>query len=166
MTGEITSESLGPCECQCHACQAACDHKPGWFAPGEAEKAASLLGITLQKFFDDFLVADYWVNTNAPDTFILSPAMGDAKTGSEAPGNPLGKCVFYEAALCKIHAAKPYECAVARHDRECDGVHKSVADMWADKQEQIKTLLGREPRESVPTVMDFLAILARTHGQV
>jgi Fe-S-cluster containining protein len=128
----------------CERCRHGCTHKPGWFLPGEAEKAAELLGMTLPEFFGAYLAVDWWEDT--PDIFLLSPAIAGEEPGTEFPGNPRGACVFYENGRCRIHRAKPHECREAL----CDGsgspsIHEDTAMAWKEHQGQVAELLGREP---------------------
>jgi Fe-S-cluster containining protein len=145
--------SCGPESGTCAACSDACSHKPGWFLPGEAERAAAHLGLTLQELFDRHLLVDYWSGTKATDyedVFVLSPAIVGATPGREFPRDPLGTCVFFQAGRCAIHEVKPFEC----RDYWCgDGVtaeenktrREQVALAWRDHQGQLDELLGREP---------------------
>ena len=130
----------------CSYCRDGCDHKPGWFLPGEAEKAAELMGMSLADFFRQYLAVDWW--TGDPNIFLLSPAIVGEESGSEFPGNPRGTCVFYKDERCQIHAAKPFEC----RDRWCGSraapravTHEDVAMAWTGHQDVIAELLGREP---------------------
>ena len=51
-------------------------NKPGWFAPGEAERAAKLFGLTFKQFFNKYLTVDYYEGyNNNNDIFVLSPAI-------------------------------------------------------------------------------------------
>lgn len=135
--------------CQCGICQSACTHKPGWFKPGEAEKAAELLGMSLQDFFDKYLAVDFW-GDGKERVFLLSPAIKGEKTGGMTPYDPRGECIFYVNGLCGIHDAKPFECAIYMHDTKIDDLrveHEKVKDLWAKKkwQQQVQKLLGRKP---------------------
>ena len=129
----------------CDYCRDGCGIKPGWFLPGEAEKAAELMGMSLGDFFRDYLAVDWW--EGSPNIFLLSPALVGRPTGEEFPGNPRGTCIFYKDERCQIHAAKPVEC----RERWCgdrsdaSGTHAEVAMAWKDHQGQITELLGREP---------------------
>jgi Fe-S-cluster containining protein len=131
-------------DCRCEECQAACKRKPGWFKPGEAEKAADLLGMPLPEFFRKYIAVDFWVAE--PPVFVLSPATVDGATGTEFPFAPEGQCVFFKDGLCDIHAAKPHECRAMRHDRSFDGVHEATMKTWeGEPQAQIESLLERKP---------------------
>jgi len=135
-------------ECTCDHCKKACTYKPGWFMPGEAEIAAKHMGLTMQEFFDQYLGVDWW--TDNDDIFVLAPALVGEETGSEYPGDPKGRCVFFNSdGLCDIHPVKPYECVkLICDDKETAKRHEKVAMAWKLHQNQIKDLLGREPEAS------------------
>lgn len=133
--------------CSCNSCVSACKHKPGWFKPGEAEAAASLVGMPLKEFFDKYLMADFWVNILPPDTYVLSPAVED-NAGKVAPFSAFGKCVFLEDDKCSIHEAKPFECKAYDHATSSQASyenHKEAGMAWLGHQDQIKELLGSDP---------------------
>lgn len=132
--------------CSCDQCKGACRVKPGWFKPGEAEAAAEHLGIPLKEFFATNLGVDWW--DGEEDTFVLAPALVGEEPGEEYPGNPEGRCVFFDGEKCSIHAVKPFECSELIHTQssaEMHDRHKKVAALWASEQDQIKELLGRKP---------------------
>ena len=134
--------------CECSDCRSACSHKPGWFKPGEAERVAQYLGVLLEDLFRDKLAVDWWVGS--PSIFLLSPALIGEPSGTEFPGDPRGKCVFYQDGRCSIHAVKPFEChEVVACDDDQTNYHKVAAMAWdkPEHQAQIATLLGREPVE-------------------
>ena len=133
-------------ECSCNQCKGACTYKPGWFKPYEIAPAAKLLGLTIEKFFKTKLAIDWW-ESDEP-TFLLAPALQGAGTGTEYPGNPKGKCVFFKEGLCEIHTAKPFECAEYMHIDTNETVqkrHREVFESWKDHQDIIEKLLGRKP---------------------
>lgn len=139
-------------ECSCESCKGACRTKPGWFKPGEAEKTAELLEISLKELFDTKLGIDWW--EDEPDIFLLSPAVVGMQPGKEYSGNPRGRCVFFtDDGLCEVHAAKPFECAELNcktDDRDVTHArHEAVAKAWKDHQDQIVDLLGRQPEAEV-----------------
>lgn len=138
-------------ECSCKTCQDGCTHKPGWFLPGEAEKAAEYLNLTLKEFFDEFMGVDWLVSLPA-DIYILAPSLTWWEPGQMYPSDPRGRCIFYEDGLCKIHPVKPYECAVSSHDstsKELSTLHKrTIPDAWRLHQSQISELLGMEPHST------------------
>jgi len=121
-------------ECQCDDCKSACSHRPGWFAPGEAEKAAAYLNMTLEEFFQKHLSVDYWVDI--PNIYVLAPASDKSVKGGMYPEDPTGVCTFLKDGLCTIHTVKPYECKHYDHTKE-DSAHESVGLEWKDHQDQI-----------------------------
>lgn len=135
----------------CTECRSACTGKPGWFLPGESERAAELLGMDFREFFAQHLMVDWWNEPgDGPDTYVLSPAVVEGDPGEEFPRNPNGTCVFFQDGDCRIHDAKPHECA-AYWCGELHGAnilrHARVRDAWRspEHQAQITDLLGREP---------------------
>ena len=147
--------------CECSKCQNACMYKPGWFMPGEAEKAAKLLKMTFWDFFEQYLGIDWWNGKEyGQETFVLSPALADGPSGALFPQNPQGRCIFYEGTECIIHKAKPYECQMFWHgDKEGRERHKQVAMAWKPHQKRIEELLGRKPVAPEPTIFDALQML-------
>ena len=132
----------------CDYCRHGCTNKPGWFMPGEAERAAGFLGLPLEDFFRQYLAVDWWEADHRIDdtTFVLSPAIKGEDAGTEFPGEPRGTCVFYKDERCQIHPVKPAECgALWCGDRSRSTVHLDTALAWVAHQDQITALLGREP---------------------
>jgi Fe-S-cluster containining protein len=143
-------------ECQCEECKRACTFKPGWFKPGEVEKVAEFLGLSVAQLFETRLMVDWWnagVDSEV-DIFLLSPAVTSESAGQEFPFNPKGRCTFFKDGLCEIHQVKPYECRVSMcgESREIARErHKEAAFAWKGHQDQIKALLGRDPEVAEPT---------------
>lgn len=138
--------------CDCSVCKGACQSKPGWFKPGEAEKVAEYLGITMQDLFDNYLAVD-WYQNKEDETFVLSPATNNCQTGEMFPFNPKGRCIFFENDKCKIHPVAPFECKQYYHEQsyeECADRHKEIANLWIDKKEYLEHLLGYEPYATEP----------------
>ena len=136
-------------DCTCFRCQGACQRRPGWFLPGEAEKAAESLNMPLRKFFRKYLAVDWGKEPDEPgNTFVLAPAIVSGKPGVEYPLDPIGRCVFYtKEGRCTIHEAAPFECQEYMHTDTHEEViarHKRVKDAWMDHQEQVLELLGRQ----------------------
>lgn len=147
--------------CSCETCQSYCTYKPGWFKRGEAEKAATLLGMTLKDFFNKYLRVDFVVGNTyyeKGDTFfVLSPGVKGCETGKEASFNPTGECVFYKEGKCQIHAAKPWECLQAWHEEPSSGVpKKQAAETWREHQADFQELMGREPVFKEPELAELL----------
>ena len=141
----VSQKACTPESGTCQTCQSYCRRKPGWFLPGEAEKAAELLGLSLPEFFRRHLAIDWW--TGDPPIFVLSPAIRGEAAGEEFPGDPLGTCVFFQEGRCQIHTAKPAECRDAWCGGGKTGIHHDIAVAWdtPENQAQIRELLGREP---------------------
>ena len=123
-------------DCACEKCVLCCsDRSPGWFKPGEAEKAAAFLGMAFKDFKNKYLVIDYWCRANgdvevyAPLKQIKTRESNDpklkdiyksmARDNRPTPGERVswgyafqtGRCVVLnEKNLCDIHPVKPYEC--------------------------------------------------------
>lgn len=143
-------------ECSCKQCCAACENKPGWFMPGEAEILAKNLDLTLQDLFNKYLAIDWWDGDpfnkkEVNEVFLLSPATIKIKPGGMFGYKPTGQCILYnvETHKCEIHKkGKPYECYMSRHDKINIEVHRSIAKAWAttENQEQLITLLGKIPK--------------------
>ena len=115
-------------ECDCKLCQGACTVRPGWFKPGEAEKAAKLLNMTLQEFFDKFCAVDYMEKDE--NIYLIAPALVGENTGNMYPADPRGECIFYKDGKCKIHHAKPFECANYHHDMTRDEIEESHTETY------------------------------------
>jgi Fe-S-cluster containining protein len=138
--------------CQCQTCRNACQYKPGWFKFGEVEKTAKFLKLSLKKFFDKYLMIDWWTGSeesNGEAVFIISPGLVGEDVGEMAPYKSLGTCVFFEDGKCSIHSVKPFECAAMLHESENKSNHKEAMLSWnnPDAQQQIKKLLEYEPYE-------------------
>lgn len=152
--------------CTCDYCRSCCAHKPGWFRPGEAERAAELLAMPFREFFKHCLTVDWWEAGDGidHDVFVLSPVFVGAKAGGMASSPPLGRCVFFGPdERCRIYAARPYECAESLCTRidgdEIRAEHIESAKAWdtKDAQKSIRKLLGHKPRsEPMPNPIDEL----------
>lgn len=155
----MDSEPLSTPEtnCDCTSCQHACEVKPGWFLPGEAERAAALLGLSLQEFFDKHLSVDWF--ESVPDIFLLAPASSGSDVGGMYHANPKGRCTFFVGGRCSIYEARPFECRAYHHSQEIpNGRHEAVAKAWADEQHQaqVANLYGDEPSSSSYSIFEAL----------
>jgi len=150
-------------ECTCDRCQSACQNTPGWFRPGQAEKAAALMGLSLRQFFTRYLMVNWWEDY-PENVFVLSPAVTTGQPGHEFPGNPKGTCVFFKAGRCAIHAAKPFDCS---HGNPCEertearravdvAARAETVKLWRKHQKQIRTLLGRKPQAAAYSYLDSI----------
>lgn len=149
----------GDNSCACRTCTNACKMKPGWFLPGEAEKAAEALGMSVPDFFDKYLAVDWYedLGKTGPDdsksrhVFVLSPATGAHNSGAMYGASPKGRCILFDGTSCLIHATKPFECRAHHHEDDHEDVaerHAAVAVAWRDTegaQEQLQELLGYDP---------------------
>lgn len=117
-----------------------CKSSPGWFAPGEVEKAAEILGIAPDALVRSKLVVDrievdgQIVHTFAPvklDRFG-KPAFATGKVVDELYRMLKGTCVFYDGKGCQIYAARPLECAryLCSQPAEKNLSHEELARMW------------------------------------
>lgn len=154
-------EEAGDNSCSCQTCQNACKMKPGWFLPGEAEKAAEALGMSMTAFFDEYLSVDWYedLGETGPDddsdrnVFVLSPATTNGgNKGGMYGASPRGQCaLFADGVGCRIHSAKPFECRAYHHGDTGKDVaerHAAASVAWRDTpgaQEQLQELLGHDP---------------------
>lgn len=114
--------------------------------PGEIEKVAEYLGISLQDLFDTKLGVDWWEWDD--DIFVIAPATKNANAGEEYPAAPAGECVFFANGRCNIYPVRPFECRQYYHSDNSKVLylrHKQVAESWKDHKDQIIELLGHEP---------------------
>lgn len=132
----------------CNTCRSACTYKPGWLRPGDAERIAGHLHITLTELFETKLAVDWWEGNKDKDIFVLAPALVGEDPGEEYPGNPKGTCVFFAEGQCSIHKVKPFECreyVCSDSDALILARKRGITEAWMSNQEQITSLLGREP---------------------
>lgn len=139
-------------ECSCVKCVGACNNKPGWFMPGEAEQAAALFDMPLAEFFATKCSVDWYENYGDDDrtVFVISPAHVNSTPGAEMPFDPRGTCRLLVDGKCSIHAAKPMECAEYMHGDSRDATSERkqrLTHAWdtPDNQAQIVALLGHAP---------------------
>ena len=131
--------------CTCKHCIECCYYKPGWFLPGEAEKVAAYLGLSVQETFDKYLAVDYWerYEDDRGNILVLSPATTIMEPGTMYPSAPCGQCIFLRDNRCSIHEVKPYECRQTTHLKDQISYHEKVAFSWdkEEYQEQCHNLL-------------------------
>jgi Fe-S-cluster containining protein len=150
--------------CQCKTCSSACTFKPGWFLPGEAEKAAKFMKMSFKEFFKKYLAIDWWNGEKYGDeTFVIAPALRGHPTGEEYPATPTGACIFFVNKRCAIHGAKPFECQMFWHEETINSAgkdrHKQVAEAWKGHKHEIIQILGRGPVAPEPTIHDMLGFM-------
>lgn len=144
----------------CNRCVNACKTKPGWFAPGEVEKVAEYLDISLAELFKTKLGVDWWEADDFidHDVFLLAPATVGYE-GQMYPGNPHGRCVFLGLDdRCQIHPVKPKECRETWCGEDptvnIERRQQIVLD-WDSRQKQIKKLLGCRPMPDPTPYTEF-----------
>lgn len=123
--------------CACAKCKGACETRPGWPTPEEAERIISA-GMAKR------LMYDWWVGDDEmPHTGILCPATG-RYGGGKAPeigfmeslmGGPSWPCTFLKRGKCELHGTnmKPFECRVSMPctDKLDDiSAHQAAAQKW------------------------------------
>ena len=151
--------------CDCDACKSACMNKPGWFLPGEIEKVADYLKISVQELFNEYLAVDHYCKFEKDtheEYFIISPATIDFEPGQMFPFYPGGTCVFFKDQKCIIHPVAPFECRQYHHSMKVKDVyeiHCNIALQWTSKKDQIKKLLGQDPVIPTPKAGDFLRMI-------
>lgn len=122
---------------------AACHRKPGWLAPGDAERIAAHLDVPIEQLFRERLAIDWWVGgvVGEADVLVLSPVAVGRAPGGSFGNNAYGVCTFLVADRCSIHPAKPRECRLAGHDQPAD-LHERIAELWENDaaQDQIYDL--------------------------
>lgn len=141
---EVPSESAGGQTPVCLRRGACCKHSPGWFAPGEAERAADHLGIDVGDFaqryliIDNTMVGELRVEVFAP---VKVDEQGEALEGPNARISRVyhfmtGACVFYDEPdkACRIHEARPIECRhyFCRQPQERNLGKEAIARMWLE----------------------------------
>ncbi|GIW72105.1 MAG: hypothetical protein KatS3mg102_1647 [Planctomycetota bacterium] len=97
-----------------------CRSNPGWFAPGEVEKAAALLGLEPDAFVRRFCIIDA-LELEGERVEVFAPLkLGRDGAPLLPPGSRAdalyrmfrGTCIFYDepARACRIYPARPLEC--------------------------------------------------------
>ncbi len=117
-----------------------CRSSPGWFAPGEVEKAAALSEMSPDAFVRRFLIIDS-IDVDGEPVEVFAPVKLD-RNGEPAlpPGTRAdelyrvlrGTCVFFNGEGCRIYGARPLECSqyvCTKSDTE-NPSHASIARLW------------------------------------
>lgn len=124
-------------ECRCQECVSACEYKPGWFLPDQAESAIKFIK---EKYWGygkgiHLLAIDHWCDEEATID-VLSPNVKVNIKKPRYPFNPKGKCVFLDSDRhCQIHDIKPWECSDYIHtdtNKEIDARKQKIVDAWRD----------------------------------
>lgn len=117
-----------------------CRTSPGWFAPGEVEKAAALLEMTPDEFVRAYVIIDgverdgEWVEAFAPVKLDRrgEPALPPGSRADELYRVLRGPCVFFDGDGCRIYGARPIECSqyVCTNPPEANPTHVALAALW------------------------------------
>jgi Fe-S-cluster containining protein len=95
-------------ECACEVCVGGCNSLPGFFAPGEPEKAAAFLGVSLAELYGTRV--EVLADNGACRPVIAWPDVSRSMTYHME----VGRCTFLTAeGRCEIHPVKPKECRLA-----------------------------------------------------
>jgi Fe-S-cluster containining protein len=123
---------------------ACCKHSPGWFGPGEAERAAEHLGLEIGDFVQRYLILDNVMVGNLRVEVFAPVKADDDGNPVEGPNVRIsrvyhfmsGACIFYDAAgkACGIHAARPIECRhyFCQQPEERNLSKEAIGSMWLD----------------------------------
>ncbi len=117
-----------------------CKSSPGWFGPGEVEKAALVKGMSPDEFVREFLIVDS-VEVDGEPVHAFAPVKLDrfgkpqAEPGSRVDGTYRyfrGACIFYTGEGCGIYQARPVECRayVCTQLPEENLSHQEIGRMW------------------------------------
>src|SRR5437867_3143442 len=99
-----------------------CENNPGWFAPGEMEKAAEWMGLGPDEFFNKYIVLNNIQLENEPGRPVVealvptkvdekgAPLEGAGRRSSRVYQYMKGACVFFKDRRCSIHPVRPMEC--------------------------------------------------------
>ncbi len=127
-----------------------CKSNPGWFAPGEAEGAAALMGMAPDAFVRKYLVIDSIevdgerVHVFAPVKLGIDgkPAIPTASRTDDLYRALRGQCIFFGTAAdglpgCKIYGARPTECSryICTNAPADNPTHEQIARLWMPPKE-------------------------------
>ena len=120
-----------------------CRTSPGWFGPGEADRAAATLGLEPDAFVRQFLVIDEAeVDGERVPVFVPvkldrfgQPALPPASRVDDLYRFLRGPCVFFDGSGCRIYAARPIECEryVCTNAPEQNLSHEAIGRLWRAK---------------------------------
>jgi len=124
--------------CTCKKCIGCCQSNPGWFMPGEAEKAAKFLEMDFKEFKSKYLIIDYWGSSTC-DIDVLAPRKVDIDRDKDRTSFSYAffpsPCIFLKSNRCMIHEAKPYECRKAFGcGKDSPLFREDIAKKWRDLQ--------------------------------
>jgi Fe-S-cluster containining protein len=121
-----------------------CENNPGWFAPGEVEKAAEHMGLAVADFVNQYLVINSIQLADVPGTptvevFVPTkvdgkgrPLEGAGRRSSRVYQFMKGPCVFYRDRRCGIHPVRPAECRAyfCEQDEKLNLSHEAIGKLW------------------------------------
>lgn len=122
-----------------------CRSSPGWFAPGEVEKAAAALDMSPDDFVRKYLVIDS-IDVDGQLAEVFVPVkMGRGNKPLAPPATRVDRlyrmlrspCVFFKDSGCQIYDVRPLEC---RHylctAAEGDNLsHREIGAMWLTERQ-------------------------------
>lgn len=159
--------------CDCAWCVSACKRRPGWFLPGEMEKAADALGMSALDFFRKHCAIDFHTEDGEPKVFVIAPRLHGEEGGAFYPFTPTGRCALLtEDERCSIHEHKPFECRACHHDKNISfpDIHQHIVPEWdtPEHQKQVHDLLSAcgNGDEEVPTpgIFDLVSLIFNAKG--
>lgn len=100
-------------QCNCETCASLCSGNPGWFLPGEAEKAAEALSMSIETFLQDLCIIEYW--TGSPDIYVLAPR----RSRQEHFGVARWADVFRTGSPCRMLGQAGCRLSVDHRPTEC-----------------------------------------------
>ena len=106
-------------DCQCERCKAMCANSTCLPTPEEAREL-------IRRGYGPPLAAYHFAQS------VVGPAPA-GKEGWDLPHTLNGPCTFYKDGLCEIHAIKPREGRLSRHDVPWLAVRFEVLSHWKGK---------------------------------
>lgn len=109
--------------CACADCAACCKSQPGPLIPGDAERMAAHLGITLDEVKQFLWASPGALVRRGDQTFSIKTI---------TPRLVKGRCVFLdENDRCKIHPVAPFGCAYSDvHQSRPEAMKRSMWGHW------------------------------------
>jgi len=141
--------------CDCTDCRSLCRGNPGWFLPNEAKKAAEYLETSLEEFFEEHLIVEYWVQ-GFRHLDVLAPkreAQRDRKYArwsdaflADSPCSLLG-----EHGCSLPLEVRPHECATTfapkcskeSEDDDDEPVRSAIAEAWQEDPAEMELVMAR-----------------------
>ena len=134
---------------ECLQCGDCCNQNPGWFAPGEMEKAAEHLSMSTDEFAKNFLIIDSIELQEFGKVEVFAPLRMNKFNEPARP--PLtrvdffyryftGRCIFFKDKGCMIYPHRPIECKNYYCSKISGGLddigitHEKIAQMWVEQQ--------------------------------